>query len=131
MFILCCSVLSVILCILLSVKSVSHLLNVLQVTEGIHTGELESVHSLYTKYVPKRKKYCKEGFTARLHLAAMDHNCHVDRKQAKTKSGQPRFKLQYSKGSAGYVVKPIKEAKDHPYRQELLKGVIDRCQNGE
>ena len=71
------------------------------------TGELEGVHTLYTKY-------CEQGLTARLRLAVMDHNYHVDRKQAKTKSDQPR-KLQCSKGASGYVLKPIKQTKSHPY----------------
>ena len=96
----------------------------------MHTGELESVHSLYTKYAPKRKKYTLQGLTAHLHLAAMDHNNSVERKQAKTKSGKLRYKLQYSKATGDYVVKPIKQAKDHHYRHELLIGITDRCRNG-
>ncbi len=60
----------------------------------------------------------------------MDHNHHVDREQAKTKKGQLRFKQQYSKGAGHYVVKPIKVEKEHSYRGELLKGVVDRCQQG-
>ncbi|KAK5908027.1 hypothetical protein CgunFtcFv8_016121 [Champsocephalus gunnari] len=56
-----------------------------KVTEGIHTGELESIHSLSTKYVPKRKKFTEESFQAR--LAALDHNHNIDREQAQTKKG--------------------------------------------
>ena len=50
-----------------------------KVTGGIHTGELESIHVLYTKYVPKRKKFGTERLTARLHLAAFDHSSSVER----------------------------------------------------
>ncbi|XP_034057152.1 uncharacterized protein LOC117536418 [Gymnodraco acuticeps] len=57
-----------------------------KVTEGIHTGELESIHSLYTKYVPKRKKFTEESFQAR--LAALDHNHNIDREQAQTTAVQ-------------------------------------------
>ena len=96
-------------------------------TEGIHTGELERVHSLYTKYVPKRKTYTMEGMQARLHLAAVDHNLSVHREQSRTEGGQLRFKLQFSISAKDYVVKSIREAKNHGYRAELLKGVLDRC----
>ena len=29
-----------------------------------------------------------------------------------------------------HVVKPIRAEKDHGYRQELLTGVLDRCERG-
>ena len=86
---------------------------------------------MYTKYVPKRKKYGSAGFAARLHMAAIDHNSNVGRDQAKTKGGKLRFKLQYSKGAGDYVVKPIKSPKVHDYRQQLLLGVITRCETGK
>ena len=41
----------------------------------------------------------------------MDHNNSVERKQAKTKSGKLRYKLQYSRATGYYVVKPIKQDK--------------------
>ena len=44
------------------------------VTQCIHTGELESIHSLFLKYAPKRKAFSREGIMARLHLATIDHN---------------------------------------------------------
>uniref|UniRef100_A0A3B4XA25 Uncharacterized protein n=1 Tax=Seriola lalandi dorsalis TaxID=1841481 RepID=A0A3B4XA25_SERLL len=46
-------------------------------TLGIHTGQLESLHSLYTKYATKRKKFLRESLEARLHVAALDHNNNV------------------------------------------------------
>lgn len=101
-----------------------------QVTKCVHTGELESVHSLYNKYATKRKKYGQQGYTALLHLAALDHNHAVDRQQAQTKSGRLRYKLQYSKASGDYVVKPVKDIKQHQYRHEILLAVTDRCQKG-
>ena len=77
-------------------------------TEGIHTGDLESIHSLYIKYVPKRKMFSVEGMQARLRLAALDNNHHVDRQQATTRNGELRFKLQYSKPAGTYIAKPIR-----------------------
>uniref|UniRef100_A0A8C9XCN1 Uncharacterized protein n=1 Tax=Sander lucioperca TaxID=283035 RepID=A0A8C9XCN1_SANLU len=68
-------------------------------TLGIHTGQLESLHSLYTKYATKRKKFLRESLEARLRVAAMDHNSNVDRKTAKTKEGEEQHKHQYSKSN--------------------------------
>ena len=84
-----------------------------------------------TKYAPKRKKFTTEGFRARLHVAAMDHNYGTEREHAHTRSGHLRYKFQYSIASADYVVKPIKTGKEHKYRQELLLGITDRCKNGK
>ncbi|KAK5916114.1 hypothetical protein CesoFtcFv8_001643 [Champsocephalus esox] len=99
----------------------------LQVTEVIHTGELESIHSLYTKYVPKHKKFTEESFQARLRLAALDHNHISDREQAQTKKGALQFKLQYSKPAGGYVVKAMKTPKSYNFRREIMVGVVERC----
>ncbi|KAI4829243.1 hypothetical protein KUCAC02_023299, partial [Chaenocephalus aceratus] len=96
-----------------------------KVTEGIHTGELESIHSLNTKYVPKRKKFTEESFQAR--LAALDHNHNIDREQAQTKKGALQFKLQYSKPAGGYVVKAMKTPKSYNFRREIMVGVVERC----
>ena len=61
----------------------------------------------------------------------MDHNYGTEREHAHTRSGHLRYKFQYSKASADYVVKPIKTGKEHKYRQELLLGITDRCKNGK
>lgn len=98
-----------------------------KVTEGIHTGDLESIHGLYTKYAPKRNKFSYNGIRARLQLAALDHNTNTDRDLARTKQGRPRFKTQYSKATNSYVLKPIREGKESIFREELLKGVINSC----
>ncbi|KAK5880403.1 hypothetical protein CesoFtcFv8_023435 [Champsocephalus esox] len=87
----------------------------LQVTEWIHTGELESIHSLYTKYVPKRKKFTEESFQARLRLCALDSNHNIE--QAQTKKGALQLKLQYSKPAGGYVVKEMKTPKSYNFRR--------------
>ena len=66
----------------------------------------------------------------RLHLAAVYHNNSVEHKQATTKSGNLRCKLQYSKATGYYVVETIKQAKDHHYGRDLLIGITDRYGNG-
>ena len=61
-------------------------------TLGIHAGQLESLHCLYTKYATKRKKFLKESLEARLCVAALDHNSSVNRETAKTKEGEEQHK---------------------------------------
>ncbi|CAB1316919.1 unnamed protein product, partial [Coregonus sp. 'balchen'] len=75
------------------------------------TSELEIVHALYTKYVPKRNEFGQQGMVARLQVAALDHNYSVDRQQATTKEGELRLKQEFSKAARVLVVKPIKEEK--------------------
>uniref|UniRef100_A0A8P4KB77 Uncharacterized protein n=1 Tax=Dicentrarchus labrax TaxID=13489 RepID=A0A8P4KB77_DICLA len=95
-------------------------------TLGIHTGQLESLHSLYTKYATKRKKFLKEGFEARLWVAALDHNGNMNGKTAKTKGGEEQHKHQYSKAAQQYVVTPLKVEKDYTFRKNIVAGVISR-----
>ena len=52
-----------------------------------HTGQLESYHSLMTKYVPKREHFRYNGMVARTQLAILDHNTNVNRSQAEVKQG--------------------------------------------
>ncbi|KAG1701362.1 HEAT repeat-containing protein 3 [Nymphon striatum] len=98
-----------------------------KVTEGIHTGNLESIHSLYNKYATKRLKFGSAAFKARLRLAALDHNMNAERNQAVTRDGKKMYKLQYSKASKDYVLKDRKEKKQYNFRTELLHGVMNRC----
>uniref|UniRef100_A0A667WUU0 Uncharacterized protein n=1 Tax=Myripristis murdjan TaxID=586833 RepID=A0A667WUU0_9TELE len=98
-------------------------------TKGIHTGQLESLHSLYTKYATKRKKFLRESFEARLRVAALDHNSNVNREIAKTKEGQKQHKHQYSKSAQQFVVTSRKVDKDYTFRKDIVSGVVRRCKN--
>ena len=74
------------------------LLNDLEkLTEFHHTGELESYHSVMTKYVPKREHFSYDGMVARTQLAILDHNANVGRKLAEIKKeasqGEKRYKI--------------------------------------
>lgn len=75
----------------------------------------------------KEKKYSYKSFGARLHLAALDHNTNVERQKAKTKTGEDRFKQQFSKAVNQYVVSQIKEKKGYSFRREIVCGAISRC----
>ena len=50
-----------------------------------HTGQLESYHSLMTKYVPKREHFRYNGMVARTQLAILDHNANTTKSQAEVK----------------------------------------------
>lgn len=92
------------------------------------TGQLESVHSLYTKYATKRKKFLKESFEARRQAAALDHNVNANREIANTKAGQEQFKHQYSKGAGEYVVTARRVEKDYTCRMDIVSGVLRRAE---
>uniref|UniRef100_A0A3B4XFR6 Uncharacterized protein n=1 Tax=Seriola lalandi dorsalis TaxID=1841481 RepID=A0A3B4XFR6_SERLL len=119
--------------ILHHITNVHHWVSVLpnskldQTSLGTHTGQLESLHSLYTKYATERKKFLRESLEARLHVAALDHNNHVDRETAKTKQGEEQHKHQYSKAAQQNVVTPLKVDKDYTFRKNIVAGVINRC----
>ena len=61
---------------------------------------------------------------ARSQLAVMDHNSSIGLNQDKTKTGEKRFKLAFSKVTQAWVVKPIKEKKDKTYLKYLLEEVF-------
>uniref|UniRef100_A0A3B4UN18 Uncharacterized protein n=1 Tax=Seriola dumerili TaxID=41447 RepID=A0A3B4UN18_SERDU len=84
-------------------------------TLGIHTGQLESLHSLYT------------NLESRLRVAALDYNNNVNREIATTKEGEEQHKHQYSKAAQQYVVTPLKVDKDYTFRKNIVAGVIKRC----
>ncbi|KAK5881946.1 hypothetical protein CesoFtcFv8_020582 [Champsocephalus esox] len=87
-----------------------------KVTEGIHTGELESIHSLSTKYVPKRKKFTEHAFTS----------VHWITTTTSTVS-RHRPRRGHSKPAGGYVVKAMKTPKSNNFRREIMVGVVERC----
>lgn len=97
--------------------------------ECVHTGQLESLHSLYTKYATKRKKFLKESFEARLQIAAIDHNVNSNRQMAKRKDGEIQFKHQFSKGAQHYITTPRKVNKDYSFRKDIVSGVVKRCRS--
>ena len=76
-----------------------------------------------TKYVPKRMHFSTEGMEARTQLAALDNNAHVGRAQAKTSSGDLRYKVQFSRHKNDFVAKRIFESKTYEHVQGLMDHV--------
>ena len=62
-----------------------------------HTGVLEVFHSLYNKWAPKRQHFSYQGMLARSQLAIMDFNLRSNSKQAKTKEGEDKYKVQFQR----------------------------------
>ena len=61
----------------------------------------------------------------RTQLAILHFNQAMNSKHAVTKDGIPRYKLQYSKVTGRYVVKPIKYQPKKPYLIDLISVVIN------
>ena len=105
-----------------------------KLTEFHHTGELESYHSLITKYVPKREHFSYKGMIARTQLAILDHNANVNRSHAEVKAGpnkgEKRYKVVCSKQRKNWVAKAIKSPKTNTYIDGMMTNVIE-CKKGK
>ena len=105
-----------------------------KLTEFHHTGELESYHSVMTKYVPKREHFSYNGMVARTQLAILDHNANVGRKQAEIKKGasqgEKRYKIACGKQRKNWVAKEIKEPKTYQHVEGMMQDVI-LCKQGK
>lgn len=93
-------------------------------TEFSHTGCIEVYHALRNKYAPKRLHFSYEGLSLRSELAILDHNTSVNLEQAKTKSGEDRYKLSYTKITKQWVVKPIKQKKN----KKIFHAIVARAE---
>ena len=105
-----------------------------KLAEFHHTGQLESYHSLMTRYIPKRVHFSYNGMVARTQLAILDHNANTTRSQAKVKKGacpgEKRYKLLCAKQRKNWVVKEIKTPKSYSYIEGMMDDVI-LCQKGK
>ena len=65
-------------------------------------------------------------YTDRMHLAAMDHNIHLFRKNLTSKKGNVVYVRKYNKRSKNFSAQPLKEVKTHPHVRVLLSKIIKR-----
>ena len=75
------------------------------------------------KYCPKREHFQLDGMIARTQLAVLDHNYSCNQNQARSKSGELRYRYPYSKVSQNWSAKPIMEKKDIKYLHDMLEYV--------
>ena len=97
----------------------------------LHTGNLEVFHSLLLKYCPKRLQFSFHGMITRTQLVILHFNQAMKSDHAVTEDGTPRYKLQYSKISKKYVVKPIKNEPEKLYLNDLISEVINATTTSE
>ena len=95
----------------------------------IHTGNLEVFHSLLLKYCPKRLQFSSYGMITRTQLAILHFNQAMKSEHAVTGDGTPRYKLQKSKITKKYVIKPIKNEPEKLYLEDLISEVHQRNNN--
>ena len=116
-----------------------------------HTGLLESYHNLILAYIPKRFGhgyvsvhvyniqatftfmahthaliFRDESYTARVHLAALDHNCHCHSEPRKSHDGTPQMRRVWRKRTKRWVAIPVKEPKEFSYIPEIILGILRR-----
>ena len=96
-----------------------------------HTGTLEVYHSLYNKWAPKRQHFSYAGMVSRTQLAIMDFNAGSKLKQAKTKKGEERSNVAWSKITSNWASKPIKEQKSTDYLHEMVRETINCVERKE
>ena len=89
-------------------------------TKFSHTGILEIYHSLYNRWLPKSIHFSFHGMIARTQLAILDFNSGSNLNQATTKEGKKRYNTSFSKMTATWSAKPIKEKKSDEVFQKLI-----------
>ena len=57
-------------------------------------------------------------------LTAIDHNINVERTQALTQKGVPRFKLETDRGGIKWFTKVVKAPKDTNWKDEIVSFVL-------
>ena len=57
-------------------------------------------------------------------LTAIDHNVNVERVQALTQKGVPRFKLETDHGGTKWFTKVVKAPKDTNWKDEIVSFVL-------
>ncbi len=100
-----------------------------KLTYAVHTGALETFHSLLGKYCPKRQSFSYKGMLIRTELAVLDHNSNCERKQATRTDGEPQFKIVCPKRTKEWIPKPIMGGKSHNWRLNIAKQVL-KLKNG-
>jgi len=83
----------------------------------LHTGELESFHSLILEYASKETQFSYQGMILRHILAVLDHNYNVGRAKTGTK-------IVYSPARKEYVEKAVFAPKDDSWKYAILQIIL-------
>ena len=71
-------------------------------------------------YAPKRIGYKHDAYVARMQLAYLDHNEHLNRPQLTNKSGNPVFTRRWGKRTSQWHAVPVPVPKQYPYVAGML-----------
>ena len=108
-----------------TLKDLAHL------TKFSHTGILEVYHSVLNKWAPKSTHFSYRGMVARCKLAAIDFNQGQGLQQAKTKQGDERYNVCFSKITKTWSAKPIKETKSLTFFGNLVDKTVHAVLEGK
>ena len=64
-----------------------------------------------------------QGYEARVKLAALDHNAHLQREQVTNDKGEKTYHRKYRKQTKQWDVTPVMENKKYEYIPELMESV--------
>ena len=92
------------------------------------TSNLEAYHSLMLQYAPKCRTYGFLGMQARMRMAAIHYNHNVGRRQAVNKKGELQYTLKYTKYKEDCTVRPIMEATDYGFVDDILRDLFEEAQ---
>ena len=85
----------------------------------VHTL-VQSFHNLILSYAPKRIGYKHDAYVARVQLAFIDHNYHLDRQQLTTQDGKPVYTRKWGRRTSQWHVVPIPVSKTYSYVPFML-----------
>lgn len=74
-----------------------------------------------TAYAPKQIGYKHNAYTARMQLACMDHNIHLDRPQLQRQDGTLVFCRKWSKRCGRWTAVPVYAPKEYNYIDGMKK----------
>ena len=89
-------------------------------TKFSYTGILEIFHALYNKWIRRSQHFSHLRMVTTSQIAVMDFNSASNLPQAKTKSGQEKCILSYSKITKLWLGKPIKLKKDKTHYFQMI-----------
>ena len=65
-----------------------------------------------------------DSMLVRAAMTAIDHNLNLNRPQAKTKTGELRYKIECNRAGSKYIVREIKVPKDSSWRDKIADFIL-------
>ncbi|XP_065133775.1 uncharacterized protein [Paramisgurnus dabryanus] len=90
------------------------------------TADLESFHNHILMYASKRFCFSPPVYAARVMLAGLDHNHHVDRPAKRRADGSIQYGKVYNKKSRKWSLYTLKVEKDYSYIVDLQSVILQR-----